>query len=1308
MMGGFEMKRTNQILGTMLAFLLIAGMLLISTMTAFAAETKTYLALGDSISTGYGLDNPAAESFTGRLAKMLGDGYTYVNKANDGETIESLYKKLDDEDFKSAVRQADIITLTIGGNDLMNLLYKYLADSMGLSVEQVASALASGNMDMLNAAASVIVQGNFEVSLEDISKIKKFYDDSINRIRSLNPDAVLIVATQYNPYDELVEMIRLYTDGTEYEAAAYAIIKLHREMEVAIEYLNDIIRSGFNGLYEVADVYAAFAVISEPLCNAGLVFGNSISINLDIHPNAAGHDQIAKVFERKLPSSDDHIHCICGGNTDSGDHISHKNIKFTPWTSANSMPSNAGNYVLMNDVTISKSWKPVDGTVLCLNGYTLKYENDANSDCVIELNDRDKNKKFTLCDCQNTGVITGGTSAGIMNICTFYMYGGTVKGNSSSGVGGGIFNGYGIFKMYGGTIQSNQTDGDGGGIYNHYGECTIYNGVVKENSSKKSGGGVYNSLDSFIAVSGNVMITGNIGEGKTNNLYLEGDGSTYDATVTISELESDASIGVSVTESHSKVISKGGNNYVHNFFSDDSAYEIKVDGDNLKLVLVPTVQVGMVDLYSGEYTTNGISKTAGIPSGTGYAHFKDGVLTVNNFSYEGSGAAQNTVIYAENDLIIKLVGENTITNTAATVEGTALRGVWVKNGNLTLQGSSTADSLVVAAANQTSTSLSSAAIDVLNGNVLIQECTVSLQSGDAPGGNCYGLVSNTAAISNAVVTAKGGTSTYSSSGAVISGFLTITNSKVTAYGENGKNSAGIEVFGELSVNDSELTAAASNASEQNSFGIGIKGDNAKLCLNNGTILASCGTAAKDSDALYIKTNAVQMPTDYWWRTSDSSIYTKGGYSGDNEDGSYLEITTTKPYVANEWIEVPSIEGWEFGRAKEIPKAEAKFGSVIFKYYDAEKNELSGAPDNAGQYFIKGFVQETDNYGGLESDYAAFTIAARTLQKSDFAVNTESLVYTGNPIEPTVESKNNLINANDFDISYENNVNASTDTAKIIITGKGNAAGRVEITFNIPKAEPAISVKPTTSHIVVGSTLSQLHLTSGECKGVNGEIITGTYAWKDAAAVMDATGKTQATVVFTPDKSFTNYKSCEFDIEIEVVNCDTESGEHEYTKLGQDAKEHWYKCIGCGAEKPNSRVGHSGGKATCTEKAKCSICGKEYGSANGHGKTEIRNAKQATYTENGYTGDVYCKTCGKKLESGKLIQKQQAAAQTQKQYVAAQTTSAAPVAQPIKTILDNSPQTGDKSNLLLWITVLFISGMGTIGIIVYRKKKEQIS
>lgn len=39
---------------------------------------------------------------------------------------------------------------------------------------------------------------------------------------------------------------------------------------------------------------------------------------------------------------------------------------------------------------------------------------------------------------------------------------------------------------------------------------------------------------------------------------------------------------------------------------------------------------------------------------------------------------------------------------------------------------------------------------------------------------------------------------------------------------------------------------------------------------------------------------------------------------------------------------------------------------------------------------------------------------------------------------------------------------------------------------------------------------------------------------------------------------------------------------------------------------------------------------------GHDETEVKDAKEATCTEDGYTGDTYCKDCGEKLEDGEII------------------------------------------------------------------------
>ena len=52
--------------------------------------------------------------------------------------------------------------------------------------------------------------------------------------------------------------------------------------------------------------------------------------------------------------------------------------------------------------------------------------------------------------------------------------------------------------------------------------------------------------------------------------------------------------------------------------------------------------------------------------------------------------------------------------------------------------------------------------------------------------------------------------------------------------------------------------------------------------------------------------------------------------------------------------------------------------------------------------------------------------------------------------------------------------------------------------------------------------------------------------------------------------------------------------HEYTVLQKDESGHWYKCSRCDVEDTANKKEHSGGTATCTEKAVCTTCGQSYG------------------------------------------------------------------------------------------------------------------
>ena len=100
----------------------------------------------------------------------------------------------------------------------------------------------------------------------------------------------------------------------------------------------------------------------------------------------------------------------------------------------------------------------------------------------------------------------------------------------------------------------------------------------------------------------------------------------------------------------------------------------------------------------------------------------------------------------------------------------------------------------------------------------------------------------------------------------------------------------------------------------------------------------------------------------------------------------------------------------------------------------------------------------------------------------------------------------------------------------------------------------------------------------------------------------------------------------------LVACGTSDNEHVHTwatEWSHDGAEHWHACGVDGCDERNEVAAHSGGTATCKTKAKCAVCGVEYGELNG----ENHESTEFTYTANsdGTHKKVY-KCCGAVVEA----------------------------------------------------------------------------
>ena len=85
----------------------------------------------------------------------------------------------------------------------------------------------------------------------------------------------------------------------------------------------------------------------------------------------------------------------------------------------------------------------------------------------------------------------------------------------------------------------------------------------------------------------------------------------------------------------------------------------------------------------------------------------------------------------------------------------------------------------------------------------------------------------------------------------------------------------------------------------------------------------------------------------------------------------------------------------------------------------------------------------------------------------------------------------------------------------------------------------------------------------------------------------------------------------------------------------DATHHWHECANESCDVTdnagkNGYAEHSGGKATCTDKAICEICGDSYGSLDPNNHTDLKHidAKAATAAEEGNIAYWYCDGCKK--------------------------------------------------------------------------------
>ncbi|MET3574903.1 SGNH/GDSL hydrolase family protein [Bhargavaea ullalensis] len=211
----------------------------------FVPRIVTLVGLGDSLTQGVG-DERKKGGYAGRLAVEM-DTWKGVkevrieNLAKRGRRSDQLVAQLKRDDVQEEIQKADLITLTIGGNDVMKVVksnfFDLKPDPFHKEIDPFTERLAS----------------------------------SLFMIRRANPDAVLVMVGLYNP-------LTVVTD----EAS---------EMDGIIEEWNEVIEDA-----AAADGRACFVPVDDLfVTNEDLIYHTDF-----FHPNAKGYDRMTKRIEETL------------------------------------------------------------------------------------------------------------------------------------------------------------------------------------------------------------------------------------------------------------------------------------------------------------------------------------------------------------------------------------------------------------------------------------------------------------------------------------------------------------------------------------------------------------------------------------------------------------------------------------------------------------------------------------------------------------------------------------------------------------------------------------------------------------------------------------------------------------------------------------------------------------------------------------------------------------------------------------------------------------------------------------------------
>jgi len=302
---------------------------------------RYYIALGDSVSTGYGL--AANEGSYSKIFYELlkNEGYidNYINLAVNGFTTTLLleYLKNIDAENLDILKTAHIVTLNIGGN---NILLPFLGYFSNLEFLSGAGTIRSGAEGIISGALNIIsgIRSGTGNSILDLDESRSAVTNVISGIGNIitgigsiisgtgeivsgSPDVLYTLSGSFShelrnelekgvrafseEFKEIITLIKTYAPNatlivnTIYNPIPQDILRSSLEISVAanafIESMNNIIiqESRLKG-FLVTDIYTPFSNQLNMMNFNINPFAGNLSFDI-VHPNADGHKLIAQL-----------------------------------------------------------------------------------------------------------------------------------------------------------------------------------------------------------------------------------------------------------------------------------------------------------------------------------------------------------------------------------------------------------------------------------------------------------------------------------------------------------------------------------------------------------------------------------------------------------------------------------------------------------------------------------------------------------------------------------------------------------------------------------------------------------------------------------------------------------------------------------------------------------------------------------------------------------------------------------------------------------------------------------------------------